>query len=43
MSKIFIDLFWEIGKGELTPENYSNQHEITFTPKIKIMGDSATG
>ena len=41
MSKIFIDLFWEIGKGELTPENYSNQHEITFTPKIKIMGDSA--
>ena len=41
MSKIFIDLFWEIGKGKLTPGNYSNQHEITFTPKMKITGDSA--
>ena len=41
MSKIFVDLFWEIGKGKLTPGNYSNQHEITFTPKMKITGDSA--
>jgi organic hydroperoxide reductase OsmC/OhrA len=25
----------------MTPENYSNVHEIIFTPKIKITGDSA--
>ena len=41
MSKISIDLVWELGKGQMTPGNYSNQHEITFTPKIKIIGDSA--
>ena len=41
MSKISIDLLWEIGNGKMTPGNYSNQHEITFTPKIKIIGDSA--
>ena len=41
MSKISIDLLWEIGNGKMTPGNYSNQHEITFTPKIKITGDSA--
>ena len=27
----------------MTPENYSNVHEIIFTPKIKITGDSAPG
>ena len=25
----------------MTPGNYSNQHQITFTPNIKITGDSA--
>ena len=41
MSKISIDLIWELGSGKMIPGNYSNQHEITFTPKIKIIGDSA--
>ena len=41
MSKISIDLLWEIGNGKMTPGDYSNQHEITFTPNIKITGDSA--
>ena len=41
MSKITIDLLWELGKGEMTPGNYSNEHEIIFTPKNKIIGDSA--
>ena len=41
MSKISIDLLWEIGNGKMPPGDYSNQHEITFTPKIKITGDSA--
>ena len=41
MSKIFIDLYWKLGEGKMTPGNYSNQHEIIFTPQIKIIGDSA--
>ena len=41
MSIISIDLLWEIGDGKMTPGNYSNQHKITFTPNIKIVGDSA--
>ena len=41
MSKIFIDLYWKLGQQEMTPGNYSNKHEIIFTPKIKIIGDSA--
>lgn len=41
MSKIFIDLYWKLGEGEMTSGNYSNEHEIIFTPKIKILGDSA--
>ena len=41
MSKIFIDLIWKLGKGKMTPGNYSNKHDIIFTPKIKITGDSA--
>ena len=41
MSKIFIDLSWSLGDGNMTPGNYSNEHQITFTPKIKIIGDSA--
>ena len=40
MSKISIDLLWEIGNGKMTPGDYSNQHEITFTPKIKIICES---
>ena len=41
MSEISIDLVWELGDGEMTPENYSNVHKIIFTPKINITGDSA--
>ena len=41
MSKISIDLIWKLGEGKMTSNNYSNQHEITFTPNIKITGDSA--
>tara|TARA_Y100000817_G_scaffold267938_1_gene224789 strand:+ start:141 stop:590 length:450 start_codon:yes stop_codon:yes gene_type:complete len=41
MSKISIDLSWKIGEGIMTPGNYSNQHEIVFTPNTKIIGDSA--
>ena len=41
MSKISIDLKWNLEEGEMTPNNYSNKHQITFTPKIKITGDSA--
>ena len=41
MSKIFIDLIWELGGGKMSPGNYSNKHEILFTPKVKILGDSA--
>ena len=41
MAKISIDLTWKLGDGKMTPGNYSNQHQITFTPNIKITGDSA--
>ena len=41
MSKISIDLIWKLGEGKMSSDNYSNQHEITFTPNIKIIGDSA--
>ena len=41
MSKISIDLIWKLGEGKMSSHNYSNQHEITFTPNIKIIGDSA--
>ena len=41
MAKISIDLSWKLGDGKMTPGNYSNQHQITFTPNIKIIGDSA--
>ena len=41
MAKISIDLSWKLEDGKMTPGNYSNQHQITFTPKIKITGDSA--
>jgi len=41
MTKISIDLSWKLGEGKMTPGNYSNQHQITFTPNIKITGDSA--
>ncbi len=41
MAKISIDLSWKLENGKMTPGNYSNQHQITFTPKIKITGDSA--
>ena len=41
MSEISINLTWKIGEGEMTPGNYSNKHEIAFTPNTKIIGDSA--
>ena len=41
MSKISIDLIWKLEKGDMSPGNYSNQHEITFTPNTKILADSA--
>ena len=41
MSKISIDLIWKLDDGKMTPGKYSNQHEIVFTPNIKIIGDSA--
>ena len=41
MSEISIGLTWKLGDGKMTPDNYSNVHEIVFTPKIKITADSA--
>jgi|TARA_B110000438_G_C15567400_1_gene543843 organic hydroperoxide reductase OsmC/OhrA len=41
MSKISISLIWKLDKGKMLPAKYSNQHEITFSPKIKIIADSA--
>ena len=41
MSEISIGLSWKLGDGEMTPDNYSNVHEIIFTPKVKITADSA--
>jgi organic hydroperoxide reductase OsmC/OhrA len=41
MSKISIDLIWSLNKGKMSPGKYSNQHEIIFTPNMKIIGDSA--
>ena len=41
MSKIFIDLYWKLGEGKMSPGSYSNKHEIIFTPQIKINADSA--
>ena len=41
MGKISIDLLWKIGDGKMAPGSYSNEHQITFTPNIKIIGDSA--
>ena len=43
MAKISINLSWKLGDGKMTPDNYSNEHQITFTPYIKITGDSAPG
>ena len=40
MSEISIDLIWNLDNGEMLPGKYSNQHEIIFTPDIKISGDS---
>ena len=41
MSKISIDLIWRLDDGEMSPGKYSNQHEIVFTPNVKIKADSA--
>ena len=41
MSKISINISWKIGEGKMSPGNYSNEHEIVFTPNFKIVGDSA--
>ncbi len=41
MTKISIDLTWKINDGKMSPGNYSNEHQIIFTPKNKIIADSA--
>ena len=41
MAKISIDLSWKLGNGKMTPGNYSNEHEIIFTPNTTIIADSA--
>ena len=41
MSKISIDLIWSLNEGKMSPGKYSNQHEIIFTPNMKIIADSA--
>ena len=41
MSEISIGLTWKLGDGKMTPDNYSNVHEIVFTSKNKITADSA--
>jgi organic hydroperoxide reductase OsmC/OhrA len=41
MSEISIDLIWNLKDGEMSPGKYSNQHEIIFTPEIKIPSDAA--
>ena len=41
MSKISIDLIWSLNEGKMSPGKYSNQHEIIFTPNMKIIGDAA--
>ena len=41
MAKISIDLIWNLGNGKMTPGNYSNEHQIIFTPNITIIADSA--
>ena len=41
MAKISIDLSWKLGNGKMTPGNYSNVHQIIFTPNIKVTADSA--
>tara|TARA_B100001250_G_scaffold135302_1_gene115730 strand:- start:2740 stop:3189 length:450 start_codon:yes stop_codon:yes gene_type:complete len=41
MSKISIDLTWELNNGEMSPGKYSNQHKIVFTPNTSIKADSA--
>tara|TARA_B110000438_G_scaffold214954_1_gene207255 strand:- start:286 stop:735 length:450 start_codon:yes stop_codon:yes gene_type:complete len=41
MPNISISLIWKLNKGKMIPGKYSNQHEIIFTPKIKIIADSA--
>jgi organic hydroperoxide reductase OsmC/OhrA len=41
MSEISINLNWKLDDGEMSPGKFSNQHEIIFTPEIKIPGDAA--
>ncbi|MAV82222.1 MAG: osmotically inducible protein OsmC [Pelagibacteraceae bacterium] len=41
MSEISIDLIWKLNSGEMSPGKYSNQHEIIFTPDLKILADAA--
>ncbi len=41
MSVISIDLSWKLKDNELHPDKYSNEHDIFFTPNIKIKADSA--
>ena len=39
MSKISIDLSWRIGEGQMTPGNYSNEHEVIFSPKVSTRAE----
>tara|TARA_B100001778_G_C18081583_1_gene403240 strand:+ start:16 stop:465 length:450 start_codon:yes stop_codon:yes gene_type:complete len=41
MSKISVDIIWNIGSGDLSSGIYSNKHEIKFNSKIALPGDSA--
>ena len=41
MSKISIDLVWNLENGVLAPGEYSNKHKIKFNSSTSIIGDSA--
>ena len=41
MSKISVDIIWNIGSGDLSSGIYSNKHENKFNSKIALPGDSA--
>ena len=41
MSKISINLIWNLKNGALAPGKYSNEHKIKFNENTIIIGDSA--
>ena len=41
MAKITINLKWSLNGGELSPDKYSNKHQIEFNDEIVINGDAA--